>query len=260
MLTAVTSKLIAVTSAVLSLIGDLVLPICDWIQGFKADFLVAFAVILAMFVIGILFCKAHLREAGKYYDRFVDLATSIPGGIFYAFLVMKVFYPPMVAWFGMQVSLDMSFGYGPGQRTFYNFLEWPGMDQAIVVIAVIQLLVTSAVCVLRLKPVHLLRYWVYTIDFALIGYVVGRLLILLDNIVGGIFLGQLLVLAIYYILYVGLPWILIITAFAPVYSLIALILSPIIGFVNGFNFNIELENGEVYTCNLLLLLTDMMLP
>lgn len=261
MFASITSKLIAVTDAVLCRIGDLVLPICDLIQGFKADFLVAFAVIVVMFALGIILCKFHLKEAGKFYDRFVDLAVKIPGGIFYAIIVMRVFYPLIVAWFGLQLGLDNFFGFGEGMSfSFYNFSEWAGRDQALVVIAMLQFLLTSAICVIRLKPGHLLRYWVYTIDFALIGYVVSALILLLYRIIGGFFLGQLLILAIYYILYVGLSWIFILVAFAPAYAMIAFILSPIIGLVNGFNFNIEFDNGEVYKCNFLLLLTDMMLP
>lgn len=260
MLASIASKLVALTDAVLCRIGDLVLPVCDLIQGFKADFLVAFAVIVVMFALGIILCKFHLKKAGKFYDRFVDLAVKVPGGIFYAILVMKVFYPLIVAWFGMQIGIDGLFEGGGQPFSFYNFSEWAGRDQALVVIAMLQFLLTSAVCVIRLKPLHLLRYWVYTIDFALIGYVVSALLFLLYRIIGDFFLGTLLILAIYYILYVGLPCLLILVAFAPVYSMIALTLSPIIGFVKGFNFNIELGNGEVYECNLLLLLTDMLLP
>lgn len=253
MFDSIVSKVIALADAVLCWIGDLVLPVCNLIQRSKVDFLVAFVVILAMFALGIILRKSHSKEARKYSDQFENLVLKIPGGIYYALIVMKVFYPLIVAWFGMQISISQS-------HSFYNFSEWAGMDQALVVIAMLQFLMTSAICAIRLKPLHLLRYWVYTIDFALIGYVVSRLITLLYNLIGGVFLGKFLVLAIYYILYVGLPWILILTAFAPVYGMIALILSPILSFVNAFKFNVELENGEVYKCNLLLLLSDMMLP
>lgn len=251
-------KLIAFIDFVLSFIGRLWNPVWQFILGFKLDFLIILGGIVVMFALGIALLVHQLRHSRDAYKRFEQLIGKIPTGMFYCVIISKVFYPLIVAWYGFLLTTSGSFS--SKQYTFFNFTEWSKMEKILVVIGVLEFLFSSLMCVIRFKPLRLLRYWIYTFDSALIGYSIGRILIILLNTIGENFLGSLLVLGIYYILYVGLPWIMIITTFAPVYSAIALILCPIFGFIKGFRFDLEMPDGNVYTVNFLLLISDMLLP
>ena len=123
----------------------------------------------------------------------------------------------------------------------------------------LQFLLSSVVSILRFKPLSLLQFWVTSIDYLLLGRIIGRLYVIIAGVLGNGLLGVLFSLFGVFLNFLILI-IFCLTAFLPVYCAITAILSPIVALVKGFRVSLEMKNGEVYIGNMLLLVMDMLCP
>ena len=260
-----TGWIVGIVDSILRFIGDLWMPVWIWVLQQPADALIVLIGNLVLFALGILLTKIRHKRDGKFYEKYSQIMDAVPFGIFWPCMIMRIFYPLILVWFGTlavnggSVLSGGILGNATFSFSFYNYPDWIGYAQLIGAAVVLQFLLSSAVSILRFKPLSLLQFWVTTVDYLLIGRIIGRLYDIIARALGNGILGALFsIFGIF--LNLALPVIFCLAAFLPVYCAIAAILSPIAALVKGFRVSIEMKDGKVYTGNMLLLVMDMLCP
>ena len=258
-----TGWIVGIVDSVLRFIGDLWMPIWAWILQQPADALIVLIGNLVLFALGILLTKIRHKRDGKFYEKYSQIMDAVPFGIFWPCMIMRILYPLIVTWFGAMALMGgavLSDGIlSDATFSFYNYPDWIGYAQVIGAAVVLQFLLSSAVSILRFKPLSLLQFWVTTVDYLLLGRIIGRLYVIIAGVLGNGLLGVLFSLFGIFLNFL-IPIIFCLAAFLPVYCAIAAILSPIAALVKGFRVSIEMKDGKVYTGNMLLLVMDMLCP
>lgn len=264
MLNNIINKIITFFSLMWSWIGHLWMPIWQCILQNPMNMLLIIGGIIALFILGI-FLQIVSWKKYNILDELEEM-DKFPAGFFWAAMIMRIFYPLLTAYISMTfIKSTTSAGgftsYLAGVTYhFNNYAQWLRHDQIIGGVVLLEFFILSFLCIIRLKPLRLIRYWIHTIDFALIGYIIGNLYLLLLNLAESNLFASLVIGLLGIILDIAVPFIFSVSALAPVYCFVLTLLAPILRFFGCFEVNFELENGKVCRGNTLLLFIDQMLP
>lgn len=254
-------KLIGFFAAAWRFLGTLWTPVWLYITQARMDWLIIMGGSLILFLLGIWLQAVCRKKYRKHDEKIFEIIGEFPGGLFWLAMVMKIFYPLLVAYLGMLFVRGTMITGGEAPYRFDNYAEWIQTSQVIGGVVMLQLMGRSAVCLIRFKPLRLLKFWVHSIDFALIGAMIGTLYVLLLNGLGDSFFGGLLLGLAGIVLDIAVPCLFCITALAPVYCFIyAVFLAPILRFIHAFDITMEFEDGDLYAGNTLLIVMDALLP
>lgn len=251
-------RLIELVGSVWNFVGELWMPVWERISG--STFLMA-AGALAALILGIVLLVISFRRWQKNYDLDKEITKSIymPAGFWWMKMIMKFFYPLLVLYIGMLFVRGMSI-IEIEPMGFHNYANWYVNNQIFGGIIVLEFLFVSVLCLVRLKPFRLLVFWVKTIDFALIGALIGHFYLFLEELSSGNVIAGMLVFFLGIFLDGLIPFLLIVTALAPIYCSIIILLSPLSLLFHSFDIKIEMKDGTVWKSNMLFFLMDELLP
>lgn len=256
---AIIAKLVGFVGGVLEIIGRAVAPVMRYIEASEHASALKVGGTIFLLAAGVLLLGlqlANLRQRDEAEDALED---ALPDSFVFAKLVMKVFYPLLIIYLAM-ASVKGHSVVELVPMTFGNFAQWYESNQFFGGVVVFEFLLVSALCVLRLKPLRLLRYWVLTADYVILGLLLGRFYLFLVELLSGFWLGSLLVFLLGLFLDTLIPFLFVGTAVAPVYAFLFGIGSVFVRLVKSFTFQLETKSGKVYEGNALFFLMDQLLP
>ena len=255
---AIVAKLAGFVGGVLEIVGRAVAPVMGYIEAsehtsaLKAGgtvFLLAAGAVLLFF-----------RISGmSNSDDGDDSTDDLPDSFVFAKMIMKVFYPLLIIYLAM-TSVKGHAVVELVPMTFDNFAQWYETNQFFGGVVVFEFLLVSALCVLRLKPLRLIRYWVLTADYLILGLLLGKFYLFLVELLSNFWLGSLLVYLLGLFLDTPIPFLFVGTAVAPIYAFLFGIGSVFVRFFQSFTFQLETKSGRTYRGNALFLLMDQLLP
>lgn len=247
-------KLIAFIGGIIAKIGTFVTPVMRYIDSSEHASVLKIGGAVLLIVLGIIFVAHSFSQFSKSEDN-IDL----PGSFAFANMVMKVFYPLLVIYLFM-ASVKGHQVLGPASMTFDNYGQWHDSYQFFGAVVLFEFFFVSALCVLRLKPLKLVKYWTLTIDYGIIGLVLGNIYMFLTQLLAQSWLGSLVVYLFGIFLDTLIPFLFIGTSVAPIYASLFGIGSVFVRFFQSFSFTVEGRSGKVYEGNSLFFIMDMLLP
>lgn len=253
----IVERLETIAGDILARIGTIVAFVLLQIDASANPALVRAAAVVVLFGLGIAFW-AHSLYRFRHTDEDPE-DYDLPAGFFFARMCMRAFYPLLV------IHLFMTAVKGHQvlelvPMRFDNYGAWYGPNQFFAGLVLFEFLFSSALCLLRLKPLRLIGYWVHTIDYALIGLFLGNLYLLLVQLFGRNLLGGLLVFFLGIVLDSIIPFLFVGTSVAPIYAYLVGIGATIVRFFQSFTFQVESKDGRTYEGNSLFFIMDMLLP
>ena len=254
---AAVEKVVHMVGTVLTQIGTIVLPVVHYIEGSQHAGALKAGIVILLFVLGIIFWLHSYAQFCRSEEKEEEM--DLPAGFFFARMVMKVFYLLLVIYLFM-ASVKGHQVIDFGTMRFDNFGEWYENCQFFGALVVFEFLLTSALCILRLKPIRLVKYWVHTTDYAIMGLLLGNFYLFLVEVFSQNWLGSLLVYLVGIFLDTVIPFLFVTTALAPVYAFLIGFGSIFVRFFQSFTFQVETKSGKVYEGNSLFFIMDMLLP
>lgn len=193
---------------------------------------------LGMLIVGILLVAATKKLQKSAWDGFGEEVESTMG--YYSVLGKLVYYPLVIE----TVFFCVISGQGPNTAIFqgvvdskvhytlYNFMEWSEAPKYFLCFAFLRFILKTAACIIKRRPLKLLRFYVHTIDATIIGMAVGHLFLFLAEFSNEGFIQTLLFLPVQLCMFIVYP--ITIGLFTAPLVLIAMpLLVPLMGIIFG---------------------------
>ena len=250
-------KTVQTVGDMIAQVGTLVMPVMRYVDASEHATALKVGGSIFLIVLGIIFMMHSFHQFSTKNDSEDDM--DLPDSFIFANMVMKAFYPFLVIYLFM-ASVKGHQVLGAASMTFDNYVEWHESYQFFGALVLFEFLLVSALCVLRLKPLKLVKYWILTVDYAIIGLVLGNIYLFLAQLFSQNWLGGLVVYLFGIFLDTLIPFLFIGTSVAPIYAFLIWIGSVFVRFFQSFTFQVETRSGKTYEGNALFFIMDQLLP
>ena len=229
-------KLFSMVGTCLAWFGAVTEPFRHWF--FNNGFVMFFGSV-GLLILGILLVTATKKMRESAWSGVEEMFEHATG--YYSILV-KLFYYPLVfetvmfcmisgegqnsGMFAGIVDMDVKF-------TWYNYSDWFDGPKYFGAVIVLYFLMKTIACILRKRPFRLLKFYVHTADFAILGAVVGFLYVCMCDIRTGSFILSVLTLPLEWCLFLVYP-VTMGLFLAPLVLLVAPIVMPLFWMLKFF--------------------------
>lgn len=253
------SGLFSFTGKVLKGVGVLAEQGSSLLEALPGNGLIPVGIAFVLLIIG---ARMWYKQIYRFFHSDKELKMpELPWWMLFYYYLMKIFYPLLTIELtflcymsgngsdvGMlDVMVDKEIHYD-----FFNYDLWKETPRNFAFILLMIFAVKVISCALGRKPFHLVRFLVYSVDCALIGWIIGVVFLVFTEVTNNGFPGILIYLPVSFVVYITIPFFFFAGMTLPILVVAGTICAPLIDVVTRLlragNCTVE-WGGKTYKSN-----------
>lgn len=258
------SGLFSFTGKVLEGVGTLAGKVASLLDALPGDGVLTVVLALVLLAAGAWLWYRQLHRA--FHSGKEPKIPALPGWMLFYYYLMKISYPLLTIELAflcymsgngsnvgmLDVMVDKEIHYN-----FFNYAMWKETPRNFAFVLLLIFVLKALSCVLGRKPLHLVRFLIYSIDCALIGWIIGVVFLVFTEVTNTGFPGILIYLPVSFVVYITIPFFFFAGITLPLLVVAGTICAPVIDVITRLgragNFTFE-WGGKTYQSNVWLLI------